>query len=61
MEKIVKTLPTGVETSHPKRGGRIEVKVLDYDTYFDLPLLDTDVKEETTKRLKAMFQPQNRN
>jgi len=60
MKKLTEITIGGKETALSSEG-RIEVKVLDYDTYFDLPLLDTAVKAETLRRLKAMFKPQNRN
>ncbi len=56
--KIEKTLPTGVTTTQPKRGGRIEVKVSDYDTYYDNPSLESEYKAEMSQILKRIFKPQ---
>ena len=60
MKKLTEITIGGQEPSL-RASGRIEVKVLDYDTYFDLPLLDEDVKAETKKRLNEMFKPQTQN
>lgn len=56
--KIEKKLTTGVTTTQPKRGGRIEVIANDYDTYFDNPSLETEYKAELSEILKRIFKPQ---
>ena len=55
MKTIKKELPTGVTTQFKDKGGRISVAVKDYDTYFDQPLLETELANKSTRLLSRMY------
>lgn len=61
MKTITKELSTGIVTEQKDKGGRIKVTANNYDSYFDLPLLDTDVKNDLFETLNSMFKPQTQN
>ncbi len=54
MKTIKTVLPTGVITTHNQEG-RIKVELKDYDTYFDLPTLESECANNTQLLLSNML------